>query len=60
MGIPEDSDIEQIRNAYINLAKKYHPDVKSEEADSMKFQEVITLTYFIKIALIFYKVFRKS
>lgn len=40
LGIPEDSDQEQIRAAYLALVKKYHPDSGSEEANADKFLEV--------------------
>lgn len=42
LGIPEDSDQEQIRAAYLVLVKKYHPDSGSNEANADKFLEVIT------------------
>ena len=38
--VPVDSDIEEIRTAYIALAKKYHPDSGSPDADPEKFKEV--------------------
>lgn len=38
--VPLDSDIEEIRMAYITLAKKYHPDSGSPDADPEKFKEV--------------------
>ncbi|KAJ1526902.1 hypothetical protein ONE63_008454 [Megalurothrips usitatus] len=38
--VSEDSNIDDIRTAFISLAKKYHPDSGSPDADSKKFQEV--------------------
>ncbi|GJQ81755.1 hypothetical protein Trydic_g302 [Trypoxylus dichotomus] len=38
LGIPEESDQEDIRKAYLMLVKKYHPD--SIDGDITKFQEV--------------------
>ncbi|KAG8234070.1 hypothetical protein J437_LFUL013566 [Ladona fulva] len=40
MNLPEDCDQEQLRQSYLNLVKKYHPDSGSPEADSVVFQEV--------------------
>ncbi|KAF5306249.1 hypothetical protein FQA39_LY08947 [Lamprigera yunnana] len=40
LNIPEDSDQEEIRNAYLSLVKRFHPDSKSGEADAKKFQEI--------------------
>lgn len=34
------SDQETVRQAFINLVKRYHPDSKSPEANALKFQEV--------------------
>ncbi|XP_073970636.1 dnaJ homolog subfamily C member 28 isoform X3 [Rhodnius prolixus] len=39
LGVPNDSDQETVRVAYIELVKRYHPDSKSSEADVNKFQE---------------------
>lgn len=38
--IDESSDQEQIRMAYLQLVKRYHPDSGTEEANSDKFHEV--------------------
>lgn len=38
--LPEDSNIEDIRSAFLDLAKRYHPDSGSPDADAKKFQEV--------------------
>ncbi|XP_073970635.1 dnaJ homolog subfamily C member 28 isoform X2 [Rhodnius prolixus] len=40
LGVPNDSDQETVRVAYIELVKRYHPDSKSSEADVNKFQEI--------------------
>nr|CAI5870267.1 unnamed protein product [Callosobruchus analis] len=40
LGIDESSDQEQIRKAYLNLVKRYHPDSGTEEACPEKFQQV--------------------
>ncbi|XP_050309015.1 dnaJ homolog subfamily C member 28 [Anthonomus grandis grandis] len=38
--IDESSDQEQIRIAYLQLVKRYHPDSGTEEANADKFQEI--------------------
>lgn len=38
--VPDDSNIDDVRSAFIALAKKYHPDSGSPDADAKKFQEV--------------------
>ncbi|XP_044758433.1 dnaJ homolog subfamily C member 28-like isoform X4 [Coccinella septempunctata] len=38
--IPEGSDQEQVRTAFLKLAKKYHPDSGSENANAEKFHEI--------------------
>ncbi|XP_071446905.1 dnaJ homolog subfamily C member 28 [Hetaerina americana] len=40
LNLREDSDQEQLRQAYLKLVKKFHPDSDSPDADSTKFQEV--------------------
>jgi len=40
LGIDESSDQEQIRMAYLELVKRYHPDSGTEEANVDKFQEI--------------------
>lgn len=41
LGLEQDEcSIEEIRTAYIRLAKKYHPDSSSGEADANRFSEV--------------------
>ncbi|KAF5292720.1 hypothetical protein FQR65_LT11188 [Abscondita terminalis] len=40
LNIPENSDQENIRKAYLAMVKRYHPDSSSNEADADKFQEV--------------------
>jgi len=40
LGVGEDADIDEIKNAYRGLAKKYHPDVNSgDKAAEAKFKE---------------------
>jgi DnaJ-domain-containing protein 1 len=39
--VAENSDQDEVRRAYLNLAKIYHPDSGSKEADTSKFQEVL-------------------
>ena len=36
----QDSSAEQIKEAYIGLVKKYHPDSRSPQADAEMFSEV--------------------
>ena len=40
LGIPNNSDQETVRRAFIELCKKYHPDSGKLSADSEKFHEV--------------------
>ncbi|CAH1162941.1 unnamed protein product [Phaedon cochleariae] len=40
LGIQETSDQEQIRAAYLNLVKRFHPDSGTEEASDEKFKEI--------------------
>lgn len=40
LGVPVGSDQETVRNAFIKLAKKYHPDSGNKQADGAKFQTV--------------------
>ncbi|KAK4873865.1 hypothetical protein RN001_013225 [Aquatica leii] len=42
LNIPEDSDQEDIRKAYLAMVKRYHPDSSGNEADTHKFQEIDT------------------
>ncbi|XP_014254316.1 dnaJ homolog subfamily C member 28 [Cimex lectularius] len=42
LGIPEGSDQEMVRQAFLDLVKRYHPDSKSPEADPIKFQQIET------------------
>jgi len=38
--VAQDSRPEQIKEAYIGLVKKYHPDSRSPDADAEMFSEV--------------------
>jgi len=38
--VAQDSKPEQIKEAYIGLVKKYHPDSRSPDADAEMFSEV--------------------
>ena len=40
----EGCTVEQIRRAYIDLVKRYHPDSRSPEASAETFAEVCDLT----------------
>ena len=40
LGLKEDCDASEINKAYIGLAKKYHPDSGSPDADPLKFVTV--------------------
>ncbi|XP_064114911.1 dnaJ homolog subfamily C member 28-like [Macrobrachium nipponense] len=40
LGVPIGSDQETVRNAFIKLAKKYHPDSGNKQADGSKFQMI--------------------
>ncbi|KAK5641419.1 hypothetical protein RI129_009966 [Pyrocoelia pectoralis] len=40
LNLPENSDQEAIRKAYLELVKRYHPDSSTDEADVKKFQEI--------------------
>jgi curved DNA-binding protein len=40
MGVPRDATLEQIKQAYRRLARKYHPDVSKEKDAEARFKEV--------------------
>lgn len=40
LGLPNESDQETVRQKFISLAKKYHPDSGSSDADTEKFQVI--------------------
>lgn len=40
LGVSEDATLEEIKNAYRNLAKKYHPDSSGSDEDKERFQEI--------------------
>ncbi|XP_039293372.1 dnaJ homolog subfamily C member 28 isoform X2 [Nilaparvata lugens] len=40
LGVPYGSDQETVRQAFVQLVKKYHPDSGSEKADPQRFQEI--------------------
>ena len=40
LGVGQDSNTTQIKEAYISKVKKYHPDSKSPHADAKMFSEV--------------------
>ena len=40
LGVPYDATAEEIRTAYFDLARKYHPDVNNEQASEARFLEI--------------------
>ncbi|KAF6213920.1 hypothetical protein GE061_011646 [Apolygus lucorum] len=40
LGVANDSDQETVRQAFLELVKRFHPDSKSQEADASKFNEI--------------------
>ena len=40
LGIPYDATAEEIRSAYFELARKYHPDVNSDKDAERQFMEI--------------------
>ncbi len=40
LGVPRNADPDSIRNAFRNLAKRYHPDVNKEEGAEERFKEI--------------------
>ena len=42
LGIGHNSTVEEVKEAYIQMVKKYHPDSSSPDANPEKFSEVIT------------------
>ncbi|XP_054289079.1 dnaJ homolog subfamily C member 28 [Macrosteles quadrilineatus] len=40
LGVKEDSDQETVRQAFLKLVKRYHPDSGSTDADPQRFQEI--------------------
>jgi hypothetical protein len=40
LGVPRESSLEQIRTAYRNLARKYHPDHAPDEESSRRFSRI--------------------
>lgn len=40
LGLENEADQERVRIAFINLAKRFHPDSKNAEADEKKFNEI--------------------
>lgn len=41
LGVPKDASLEQIKNAYKTMAKKYHPDVNKDAGSEEKFKQVL-------------------
>ena len=41
LGLKKGAPIEEVKRAYKELAKKYHPDVSKEENAEKKFKEVV-------------------
>jgi len=40
LGVPRESSLDQIRTAYRNLARKYHPDHAPDEESSRRFSRI--------------------
>lgn len=40
LGVPRDADEKQIKKAYRNLARKYHPDVNSDASSEERFKSI--------------------
>jgi len=40
LGVAENSDLDEVREAYLRLAKKYHPDTGSKGADANMFARI--------------------
>jgi molecular chaperone DnaJ len=40
LGVPRSADPDAVRNAYRNLAKRYHPDVNKEDGSEERFKEI--------------------
>lgn len=49
LGIAETNDQDIIKNAYLNLVKRFHPDSGTEEANAEKFQEVSTKVHLVHL-----------
>lgn len=41
LGIPKDASVDQIKAAYKNMAKKFHPDVNKDAGSEEKFKQVL-------------------
>ena len=50
LGVGQDSNTTQIKEAYISMVKKYHPDSKSPHADAKMFSEVWKFMDTLKLA----------
>lgn len=59
MGIEETKDQDKIKNAYLHLVKRYHPDSGTEEANEDKFREVNNIKGLFFI-LVMYSQYRTS
>lgn len=40
LGVGESSTVEEVKEAYVSMVKKYHPDSSSPDANPEKFSEV--------------------
>jgi DnaJ-class molecular chaperone len=49
LGVNKNSDPKDIKKAYYQLAKKYHPDTNKSHADSQKKFQEVSEAYEVKV-----------